>query len=56
VSAQRALASQRWPEGVDVRVRMGIHTGEAEVRRDDYVGLDVIARHGSALPDTAVRC
>src|SRR5512133_2439993 len=41
VCAQRALASERWPEGVDVRVRMGVHTGEAEVRLDDYVGLDV---------------
>ncbi len=41
VSAQRSLASWRWPEGVDVRVRMGLHTGEAEVRHDDYVGLDV---------------
>jgi predicted ATPase/class 3 adenylate cyclase len=41
VSAQRSLTSQRWPEGVDVRVRMGVHTGEAEVRDDDYVGLDV---------------
>ena len=41
VSAQRALASQRWPTGVDVRVRMGVHTGEAEIRDDDYVGLDV---------------
>jgi hypothetical protein len=41
VSAQRALASRRWPEGVDVRVRMGVHTGEAEVRQNDYVGLDV---------------
>jgi predicted ATPase/class 3 adenylate cyclase len=41
VKAQRALASQDWPEGVDVRVRMGVHTGEAEVRMDDYVGLDV---------------
>jgi predicted ATPase len=41
VSAQRALASQHWPEGVDVRVRIGVHTGEAEVRDDDYVGLDV---------------
>jgi predicted ATPase/class 3 adenylate cyclase len=41
VSAQRSLASQRWPEGVDVRVRMGVHTGEAEVRQHDYVGLDV---------------
>jgi predicted ATPase/class 3 adenylate cyclase len=41
VGAQRSLACQRWPEGVDVRVRMGVHTGEAEVRLDDYVGLDV---------------
>jgi predicted ATPase/class 3 adenylate cyclase len=41
VSAQRSLASQRWPEGVDVRVRIGVHTGEAEVRLGDYVGLDV---------------
>jgi predicted ATPase/class 3 adenylate cyclase len=41
VKAQRALASQAWPEGADVRVRMGIHTGEAEVPVDDYVGLDV---------------
>jgi predicted ATPase/class 3 adenylate cyclase len=41
VGAQRSLASQRWPEGVDVRVRMGVHTGEAEVRQNDYVGLDV---------------
>ena len=41
VSAQRSLASQRWPEGVEVRVRIGVHTGEAEVRQDDYVGMDV---------------
>jgi predicted ATPase/class 3 adenylate cyclase len=41
VSAQRALASRRWPEGLDVRVRMGVHTGHAAVQRGDYVGLDV---------------
>ena len=41
VGGQRSLASQRWPEGVDVRVRMGVHTGEAEVRLGRYVGLDV---------------
>jgi predicted ATPase/class 3 adenylate cyclase len=41
VAGQRALASERWPEGVDVRVRMGVHTGEATVSQDDYVGLDV---------------
>src|SRR6187200_335039 len=37
VSAQRALASRRWPEGLDVRVRMGVHTGHAAVQRGDYV-------------------
>jgi class 3 adenylate cyclase len=26
--AQRALADQDWPDGVDVRVRMGLHVGE----------------------------
>ncbi|HSD77653.1 MAG TPA: adenylate/guanylate cyclase domain-containing protein [Solirubrobacteraceae bacterium] len=41
VRAQRSLASRRWPEGVEVRVRMGVHTGEAELRSGDYVGLDV---------------
>jgi predicted ATPase/class 3 adenylate cyclase len=41
VSAQRALASHGWPEGVDVRVRMGLHTGVATLRLGDYVGLDV---------------
>ena len=41
VAAQRALAVHPWPEGVDLRVRMGLHTGEAAVRADDYVGMDV---------------
>jgi predicted ATPase/class 3 adenylate cyclase len=41
VAGQRALASHRWPEDVDVRVRMGVHTGEAALRDGDYVGLDV---------------
>src|SRR4051794_19160922 len=35
VAAQRALA------GLEVRVRIGLHTGEAEVQGGDYVGLDV---------------
>jgi class 3 adenylate cyclase len=41
VAAQRALATVRWPDGVDVRVRMGLHTGEAAVQGTTYVGLDV---------------
>src|SRR5215470_4029771 len=41
IAAQRALAAQAWPDGGEVRVRMGVHTGEAEVQMDDYVGIDV---------------
>jgi predicted ATPase/class 3 adenylate cyclase len=41
VTAQRSLASHHWPAGAEVRVRIGLHTGEAEIRLDDYVGLDV---------------
>lgn len=41
VAAQRALAGHHWPGGSEVRVRMGLHTGEAAVREGTYVGLDV---------------
>jgi class 3 adenylate cyclase len=42
VDGQRALASHEWPRGVDVRVRMGLHTGEPTVGEEGYVGLDVV--------------
>jgi class 3 adenylate cyclase len=38
--AQRALRSHQW-DGFEVRVRMGIHTGEAVLRGGTYIGLDV---------------
>jgi len=41
VAAQRALAGHSWPEGVALRVRIGIHTGEASLAGDQYVGLAV---------------
>jgi len=41
VAAQRALAEHEWPSGVDLRVRMGIHTGEPNIRDGTYFGLDV---------------
>ena len=43
VSAQLALAGYDWPDDCDVRVRMGLHTGEAEVVDGDYVGVAVHA-------------
>jgi class 3 adenylate cyclase len=42
VSAQRALAEHDWPGGVEVKVRMGLHTGEPSVGDEGYVGLDVV--------------
>jgi predicted ATPase/DNA-binding SARP family transcriptional activator/class 3 adenylate cyclase len=41
VAAQQALAAHAWPDDVDVRVRMGLHTGEPIVGTDHYVGLGV---------------
>jgi class 3 adenylate cyclase len=41
ISAQRAHAAQAWPKGVEVRVRMGLHTAEPEVVGDRYFGLGV---------------
>ena len=42
VAAQRALAAHAWPDGVNVKVRMGLHTGEPTVAEEGYVGMDVV--------------
>src|SRR5207245_10207325 len=49
-AAQKALAAQAWPEGAAIRVRMGLHTGEAPLIGNEYIGLDVhhAARVGSS--------
>jgi class 3 adenylate cyclase len=39
--AQRALREEEWADGAEVRVRMGLHTGEPAVAEEGYVGLDV---------------
>jgi class 3 adenylate cyclase/tetratricopeptide (TPR) repeat protein len=38
VGIQRTLARESWPEGIELRVRVAIHTGEAELREGDYYG------------------
>jgi YVTN family beta-propeller protein len=38
---QRSLASQEWPDGAEVRVRIGIHSGEAAAAAERYVGISV---------------
>jgi class 3 adenylate cyclase len=42
VAAQRAHAAHEWPEGENVRVRMGLHTGEPAVGAEGYLGVDVV--------------
>ena len=36
--AQRALAAHDWPDDNEIRVRMGLHTGEPRLIGDRYVG------------------
>jgi class 3 adenylate cyclase len=38
LAAQRDVAREPWPEPVEVRVRMGLHTGTADERDGDYFG------------------
>ena len=54
--AQRALAAHDWSEGNEIRVRMGLHTGEPQAVDGRYVGLVVhagarimAAGHGSQV-------
>lgn len=56
VTAQRALAAQRWPDDAVIRVRMGLHTGEGRLGGDNYIGTNVnraariaSAGHGSQV-------
>ena len=39
--AQRTLAEHAWPEGRELRVRMGIHSCEATTTGEGYVGVGV---------------
>jgi predicted ATPase/class 3 adenylate cyclase len=40
-TAQRNFATHDWPDGVTLRVRVGLHTGEAPLVGEEYIGLDV---------------
>jgi class 3 adenylate cyclase len=42
IEVQRAHEEEPWPEGVSVRMRMGLHTGEPAVGDEGYTGLDVV--------------
>jgi predicted ATPase/class 3 adenylate cyclase len=63
VEAQRALAAEAWPPGVEVNVRMGLHAGEASGSAAGLVGLDInraariaaAAHGGQVIVSDAVR-
>ena len=63
VEAQRALAAEPWVPGTEVRVRMGMHTGEAGFSASTYAGLNVhrasriagVAHGGQVLLSDATR-
>ncbi len=40
-AAQRALGEHEWPVDAEIKVRMGIHTGQALLTGGDYVGLSL---------------
>jgi predicted ATPase/class 3 adenylate cyclase len=39
---QLSLAAEPWPDDVEHRLRMGLHTGEPELGHEGYVGIDVV--------------
>jgi predicted ATPase/class 3 adenylate cyclase len=41
VAAQSELVATSWPNDVEIRVRMGLHTGNGELGGDNYIGVDV---------------
>ena len=43
VSLQRTLGTRTWPDGLQCRVRAGIHTGRPTLTESGYVGLSVNA-------------
>jgi DNA-binding SARP family transcriptional activator/class 3 adenylate cyclase len=63
VEIQRALAGHDWPAGARVRVRIGVHTGQAVPAEGGYTGLAVhraaricaAARGGQVLVSQATR-
>ena len=41
IEAQRGLSAHAWPNDAPIRVRMGLHSGEAHLAGDDYGGFEV---------------
>jgi class 3 adenylate cyclase len=43
IAIQRAMSAGDWPEGMDVRLRIGLHRGRPDLTETGYVGLSVHA-------------
>jgi class 3 adenylate cyclase len=61
VALQRALGSRAWPDGLEVRVRVGIHSGRPTLTDAGHIGLAVhttarlcSAAHGGQIIASAV--
>jgi predicted ATPase/class 3 adenylate cyclase len=50
-AAQRSLTGHGWEDGQALRVRMGLHTGEAPLVGNEYIGLDV--HHAARIASAA---
>jgi class 3 adenylate cyclase len=63
VEVQRTHETGEWPDGLPVRVRIGLHTGEPALDDEGYLGLDVVraarictvARGGQVLLSESTR-
>lgn len=63
VDAQRLVGTADWPSDRPLRIRIGVHTGEAQVRADDYAGVALsrasricdLADAGQVLTSSATR-
>lgn len=38
LAIQQRLATTNWPDGIEIRVRIAVNTGEVDLRNDDYFG------------------
>jgi class 3 adenylate cyclase len=41
IEMQRSLSTAEWPDGTQLRVRIGLHTAEPSLHRSGYVGIGV---------------
>ena len=54
-AAQRSFARHPWPEGAAVRVRMGLHTGDALLGEEGTSDWRCTTARASRLPPTGAR-